>query len=153
MGDVELSGPGGVFVIDVKTWQDVRIEGGRLWRGQQQADDEVEKLQVQAIAVRSVLVEEGLAPAEVVPLLVLAGRRKVRAVVGEILVLGEFDLGMDLLRRGVRLSAAEVERVTAALEAGCPPATSGRRPPGLRQTPMRRVSAPSVAAECCSPRT
>ena len=33
MGDVELSGPGGVFVIDVKTWQDVRVEGCRLWRG------------------------------------------------------------------------------------------------------------------------
>jgi hypothetical protein len=122
--DVLLAGPGGVFVIDVKNWRDVRVEDGRLWRGQAPADEAVEKLRGQTEAVRNVLVEEGLAPDEVVPLLVLTGRRNARARLGEIQVLGELDLSLDLLRRGIRLTAAHVEQVVAALEVGCPPATA-----------------------------
>ncbi|HET9656639.1 MAG TPA: UvrD-helicase domain-containing protein [Kineosporiaceae bacterium] len=139
--DVLLAGPGGVFVVDVKTWRDVRVEHGRLWRGQADADDATDKLQAQAEAVRSVLVREGLAPAEVVPLLVLTGRRKTRAVVGEIQVLGEFDLGMDLLRRGVRLSAAQVEQTVAALERACPPAAGEQASArAARPRPVPRIS-------------
>jgi hypothetical protein len=149
--DVLLAGPGGVFVIDVKAWRDVRVEQGRLWRGQGSADDAAEKLRGQAAAVRAVLVEEGLAPAEVVPLLVLAGRRNARAQLGDIHVLGELDLSLDLLRRGNRLTAGQVEQVVAALEAGCPPATSAndvtsfgipKRPSST--SPSRVTSAPDL---------
>src|SRR5690349_1028092 len=42
--DVLVAGPGGVFVVDVKTWREVRIENERLWRGDAPADDAVEKL-------------------------------------------------------------------------------------------------------------
>lgn len=142
--DVLLAGPGGVFVVDVKAWREVRVWQDRLWRGQAPADDAVEKLRSQAEAVRAVLVEVGLAPAEVVPLLVLAGRRRTRAAVGEVQVLGEFDLGMDLLRRGIRLSGPQVEQVVATLEESCPPAAGQRRAPAPRHSPVR--SAPALPA-------
>jgi hypothetical protein len=45
-----------------------------------------------------VLDEEGLAPAEVVPLLVVTSRRATRAQLGDIHVLDELDLSMDLPR-------------------------------------------------------
>lgn len=118
--DVLLVGPGGVFVVDVKNWRDVQIADGRLWRGQEPADDATGNLLAQAAAVRAVLVEHGLVPAEVIPLLVLARRRNTRARLGDIHVLGELDLSLDLLRRGTRLSAAQVELVVAVLESACP---------------------------------
>jgi hypothetical protein len=130
--DVLLAGPGGVFVVDVKNWRDVQVCDGRLWRGQEAADDAMGTLLVQADAVRAVLVEQGLAPAEVIPLLVLARQRNKRARLGDVHVLGELDLSLDLLRRGTRLSAAQVEQVVAALESACPPA-AGAQPRSERQ--------------------
>jgi hypothetical protein len=127
--DVLLAGPGGVFVVDVKNWRDVQVADGRLWRGQEQADDAIGNLLAQAAAVRAVLVEQGLAPGEVVPLLVLARQRNKRARLGDVHVLGELDLSLDLLRRGTRLSAAQVEQVVAALEAACPPAARAHTRP------------------------
>ncbi len=152
--DVLLAGPGGAFVVDVKNWRDVRVAGGRLWRGQEPADDAIGNLLAQAAAVRTVLVEHGLAPAEVIPLLVLARQRNKRAQLGEVHVLGELDLSLDLLRRGTRLTAAQVEQVVTALESACPPAARTRpeRPsrasttptPGRPPTPGPNV--PRVAA-------
>ncbi len=124
--DVLLVGPGGVFVVDVKNWRNVQVADGRLWRGQEPADDAIGNLLAQAAAVRAVLAEEGLAPAEVLPLLVLARQRNKRARLGDVHVLGELDLSVDLLRRGTRLSCAQVEQVLAALESACPPAAHAR---------------------------
>ena len=97
--DVLLVGPGGVFVVDVKNWRDVRLEGGRLWRGDADADDEVRKLLDQTDAVEQLLAAEGLPPTEVVPLLVLAGRRNARGALGRVVLTGELDLNVDLVRR------------------------------------------------------
>lgn len=119
--DVILACPAGVFVIDVKNWREPRVERGRLWRGQTPADDHVEKLEHQARAVRSILAEVGLAPAEVVPVMVLAGRRRFQADLGAVRLLGEADLEAALLRRGRRLAVEQLEQVVAELETGCPP--------------------------------
>jgi len=114
--DVLVVGPAGVFVIDVKNWRDFRVEGGRLFRGQADADDELRKLTDQTEAVEQVLVDAGLPPTEVVPLLVMAGRGAVRFHLDRVTILGERDLTLDLLRRGVRLDAATVEVVLEHLE-------------------------------------
>lgn len=135
--DILLVGPGGVFVIDVKNWRRPRIEHGRLWRDQQPADDAVAKVLDQADAVRDVLVEVGLAPAEIVPLLVLTGRRTTRARLGTLQVVSESDLCMDLLRRGVRLTSHQVELVVAALDAACPPAATTVAAPEVVPRPRR----------------
>ena len=122
--DVLLVGPGGVFVIDVKNWRDVRIEDGRLWRGQEPEDNAVDGLLRQTAAVEAVLGDVGLPPTEVVPMLVFAGpRRNMAARLGRVVVCGERDLARDLTRRGVRLDDTQVSRLVAALDRACPPRT------------------------------
>jgi hypothetical protein len=124
--DVILVGPGGVFVIDVKTWRaEVRVEQGRLWRGDADAQDDVTKLLDQTTAVEEVLVGAGLAPTEVVPLLVLAGRRNVRAHLDRVVLLGEKDLVRELIRWGVRLPPDLIDRLIATLNRECPPMPDG----------------------------
>ena len=152
--DVLLVGPGGVFVIDVKNWREVRIHDGRLWHGQQPQDDVVDKLLRQTAAVEAVLIEEGLAPTEVVPLLAFAGRRNLTARLGRVVVCGERDLPRDLTRRGLRLTADQVARLVARTRSGlssagtthagaAPPYRAGRRPSPTRSSrccPRRRSS-------------
>jgi hypothetical protein len=124
--DVILVGPGGVFVIDVKAWRaEARVEHGRLWRGDADAQDAVVKLLDQTSAVEEVLAGAGLAPTEVVSLLVLAGRRGVRAELDRVLVLGEKDLIRELVRWGVRLPPELVERLIETLDRECPPMPVG----------------------------
>jgi hypothetical protein len=140
--DVILVGPGGVFVIDVKTWRaGARVEHGRLWRGDADAQDDVTKLLDQASAVEDVLAGAGLAPTEVVPLLVLAGRRNVRAHLDRVVLLGEKDLIRELVRWGVRLPPELVERLIGTLDRECPPmpAGGGSGPP---HSPARDGSGP-----------
>jgi hypothetical protein len=120
--DVLVVGPGGVFVVDVKSWsREVRVERDRLWRGDVDASDEVEKLLAQTEAIENVVVDTGLPPTEVVPLLVLAGRQNLRARLDRVLMLGEHDLVPDLVRRGVRLSSDLVDQLVAVLDRECPP--------------------------------
>nr|WP_269724414.1 nuclease-related domain-containing protein [Pseudofrankia inefficax] len=112
--DVILVGPGGVFVIDVKNWREASVRDGRLWRGDADADDELGKLVRQTVAVEEVLAEAGLPPTEVIPLLVLAGRRNIRAALDRVLVIGEDDLVREVVPRGARLEPEIVERLLAA---------------------------------------
>ena len=134
--DVLLVGPGGVFVVDVKAWREVRLEGDRLWRGDADVDDEVRTLAHQAEPVETLLAAEGLPPTEVVPLLVLAGRRNARGALGRVLVTGERDLTLDLMRRGVRLPPEVVERLVEVLDRTCPPMSA--RPPDAAPARARR---------------
>jgi hypothetical protein len=119
--DVILVGPGGVFVVDVKNWREVTVERDRLWRGNDDADDDLRKLVDQTVAVEEVLAAAGLPPTEVVALLVLFGRANIRVPLGRVTVLGEHDLAQDLARRGARLRPDLVERLLEQLESGCPP--------------------------------
>jgi hypothetical protein len=119
--DVIVVGPGGVFVIDVKTWREASVHGGRLWRGDADADDDLQKLMRQTLAVEDVLAGAGLPPTEVVPLLVLAGHRICRAPLDRVIVLGEDDLVRELVSRGPRLTAEMVESLLSGLDRGCPP--------------------------------
>ena len=142
--DVLLVGPGGVFVVDVKNWREVRLEGGRLWRGDADADDEVRKLLDQTDAVEQLLAAEGLPPTEVVPLLVLAGRRNARGALGRVVLTGELDLNVDLVRRGLRLQPAVIDRVVEILDRGCPPMTAPT--PSPRPRPARSPTRAPVPA-------
>jgi AAA domain/Nuclease-related domain/UvrD-like helicase C-terminal domain len=135
--DVILVGPGGVFVIDVKAWRgEVRVVQGRLWRGDADAQDDVIKLLDQTAAVEDVLAGVGLAPTEVVPLLVLAGRRGVQARLDRVVLLGEKDLTLELGRWGVRIPAELAEQLVETLDRECPPMPGGERVD--RPRPRRR---------------
>ena len=142
--DVIVVGPAGAFVIDVKNWRDVTVRHGRLWHGDADADEELVKLLDQTAAVEQVLVDAGLPPTEVVPLLVLAGRRDVRAQLDRVTLVGERDLTRDLVRRGVRLTPDAVERLVECLDRGCPPMpqpapTARTSPPRTRPVAPRTV--------------
>ena len=152
--DVIVVGPGGVFVIDVKSWRDVTIEGGRLYRGDVDAEDDLGKLVDQTLAVEEVLVAAGLPPTEVVPLLVLGGRRGVRAQLDRVTVLGEQDLTRDLARRGARLAPDLVERLLGCLADGCPPMARAepRSPSAARRSVARPATClPAVPAPAPAP--
>ncbi|MDQ1289604.1 MAG: hypothetical protein QG622_3170 [Actinomycetota bacterium] len=119
--DLLLAGPGGVFVIDAKRWSDVRISGGVLWHGGAREDEALEKIAAQAAAVQTLLAEEGLAPAEVMALLVLDRLDVPVTRIGTVHVLGERELVRLLTRRARRLTGEQVAQIGDALDRGCPP--------------------------------
>jgi len=123
----------------------VRVEHGRLWRGDADAHGDVTKLLDQAGAVEDVLAGAGLAPTEVVPLMVLAGRRNVRAHLDRVVLLGEKDLIRELVRWGVRLPPELVERLIGALDRECPPMPAGDEP-GPRSSPSSAASSASAVS-------
>ncbi len=122
--DVLLVGPGGVFVVDVKNWRAAAVSDGHLWRGQVMADEDVQKVRDQAAAVREILVDIGLAPGAVVPMLVLAGNRQGPVSLGEVTVVGDGQLRHSLLRHGDRLTAGQAAQICRELDTRCPPAVS-----------------------------
>jgi hypothetical protein len=142
--DAIVVGPGGVFVVDVKTWRDARIESGALWHGQAREDATLEKMLAQAKAVEDVLAPHGFPASQVVPMLVLAGRKCPEVRLGAVSVVGERDLSRELVRRGARLSQPQVGRLTHVLDRACPP-MSGTGPRANRSRPTassaRRASA------------
>jgi hypothetical protein len=119
--DVLSVGPGGLLVVDVKAWAEARVDGGRLYRGQEDCQDDVDALHDLAALAEQVTADVGLPPLEVVPLLVLAGHRGVAARLGRVHVLGEHDLAAFCLRRGSRLSPEQVATVATVVEREFPP--------------------------------
>jgi Nuclease-related domain/AAA domain/UvrD-like helicase C-terminal domain len=143
--DVLAIGPGGVFVIDAKNWRHPRIEGGHLWNGQALADEATDKLHAQTAAIEALLSDEGLAPGEVVPLMVFVGARRVSSELGRVRILGSLELAPTLARYGLRLSAEQVARLVAVLDKACPPNAAGRT--AARRPAHPRHAAPSVLSE------
>jgi hypothetical protein len=114
-------GPGGVLVVDVKNWREVHVEDGRLWRGQEDAHDDVDKVaRIAELAEQSVS-EVGLAPLEVVPVLVFAGRSFGPLTLGRVIAMGEKQLVPWINRRGERLTEEKLPEVLAVLERDFPP--------------------------------
>jgi hypothetical protein len=124
--DLLLVGPPGVLVLDAKAWAEPRIEGGSLWRGQLNADEELDKARSAADAVAAVLADVGLAPAAVQPILLLVGRKAPAVEVSGVTVVGELALQRALARLGPRLDSAQVSALVAALDERCPPAAASR---------------------------
>ncbi len=144
--DVLVVGPGGVFVVDVKNWRDVRVEAGTVWHGQVRKDDQLAKLRDQCDAVEDVLVDAGYPPSQVTPILVLAGRTQSPIPVAGVTVTGERNLHRELLRRGRLLSDEQVLRLTSILDAGCPPMPA-RPTAGARSSNRQKPSTASRSRE------
>lgn len=137
--DLVLVGPSGVYVIDTKCWADVSIARGRIFRGQADVTDEVAGIRDLVQHTRSDLAEAGLAPAEVVPVLVLAGMRGIQEDLAGIQVVGEHDVTRFVVRRGDRLREIQVDAVLKRCLTLFPP-MSARAP----EVPRPR-SEPAVA--------
>ncbi len=138
--DLLLVGPPGVLVLDSKNWRQPRIEHGRLWNGEAPEDEQVDKLRDQADAVAGILAGLGLAPAAVLPYLVLVGRKLASVEVRGVAIVGERSVQAELVRLPQRLNAVDVSALVAALDERCPPAAMERP---ARST--RVVRAPSTS--------
>ena len=121
--DFLLVGPGGVVVLDAKSWADLEVRDGVVYRDQSPEEEEVAKLVALVDSLASGLSEVGVTTASVHAAMVFDGRHLV-AEVGPITVLGDADVATWLSRLRHRLAAPAIARVLAAVEARCPPMAS-----------------------------
>jgi hypothetical protein len=148
--DLLLIGPPGVIILDSKNWREPRIDQGRLWRGDEPMDDEVEKVRRQADAVVEALTDEpvlpgqSLAPTSALAFLVLARRRFAAVPLDGITVVGELDLHTALVRLPRRLDNEIVLLLADALDRLCPPMISApaKAPPAPRHVAPSRPAPP-----------
>ncbi|MBO3084747.1 UvrD-helicase domain-containing protein [Cellulomonas fengjieae] len=112
--DLVVVGPGGVFVVDTKAWRDVSIGDGRIYRGQEDATDDLMNLADLGYTIEGALADVGLAPGEVHVVAVLAGRASVNESVGPVRVVGEKDVLRHIASFGARLTPSQVDAVLAA---------------------------------------
>lgn len=119
--DMVAVGPAGVLVIDVKAWAEPGIRGGRLYRGDAPADDELDTLPRMTATIEDVVAECGLVPHSVVPVIMLAGHRHPAVPVGRVVVVGETESVVWVARQPSRIPAEEVARLTERLRAALPP--------------------------------
>jgi hypothetical protein len=122
--DLMLVGPPGVLLLDAKSWVEPTIRAGSLYRGQENADDELDKARRAAEAVSEVLVGVGLAPVAVRPMIVLVKRKQAAVSLDGVMVVGEKSLQPELLRLPVRLDSGGIAAVVGALDEHCPPAST-----------------------------
>ncbi|GAA4684835.1 nuclease-related domain-containing DEAD/DEAH box helicase [Frondihabitans cladoniiphilus] len=113
--DLVVVGESGVFIVDTKAWADVSVQGGRLFHGQADAADDLDRLADLAWKTEDVLAELGLAPGEVHAVAVLAGRSGFAHRVDSVDVVGEHDVLRHLTRRGHRLTPTQVNRLLLRL--------------------------------------
>lgn len=109
--DLVVIGSGGVFIVDTKAWADVAIADDRIFRGQEDVTDDVMNLADLAYKTEGDFAEIGLAPGEVHPIILLAGRKGVNARVGPVAVLGEGDVLRYIASRGTRLTESQINLV------------------------------------------
>jgi hypothetical protein len=144
--DLLLVGPGGVFVVDTKCWADVRIAGDRLLRDQADVTEELDGLLRVAELAEVDLAEVGLAPSEVAPVVVLAGHRGIRETLGRVTVVGEHDVLALVLRRGTRLTDAQVDLVATRLMTLFPPMSAPQQPTTATAAAVAAIVEPVLAA-------
>jgi hypothetical protein len=109
-------GPGGVLVIDVKSWAEVDVVDGRLYRGQADAQDELDKLDKVTELVTDATAELGLAPIEVIPIMVLMNQPGTDLAIGRIRLLDENSIVPWGIRRGNRLSDEQVSELAELID-------------------------------------
>lgn len=141
--ELVLVGPAGVFVGVGVGWVNLRAAGGHLWRGPECADVVLDAVSADADAVRRLLAETGLAPAEVVPLVLATGTDPAPSVVRGVTVVGMARLASALVRRGARLEPPAVAALADVLTRTCP----ARPRADHHADPDRCVLAPLRATE------
>jgi superfamily I DNA/RNA helicase len=123
--DLVLVGPGGVVLVDAKAWREVTVANGRVWRGEDDATAEIERLADLLHLTQGELAEIGLAPGEVHAVVAFTGLEVPRAELFGVTLLGDAAAVRDIARRGPRLSPARVAAVRDVLERLFPPVTTG----------------------------
>jgi len=112
--DLIVVGPSGLYIVDTKSWSDVTIEEGRVYRQDTDVTDDLASLADLAYATEAAMADIGLAPGEVHALVVLAGRAAIRARIGTVEMVGETGAASYILERGLRFTEQQFDRVLAA---------------------------------------
>ncbi len=121
--DHVLVGPGGVFIVDTKSWRDVTVAGGRVFRGQADVTDDLSGLADVGVGTEGVLAELGLAPGEVHVVVVLAGSAMnpvPLASLGGLVVVGERRASAFINSFGERLTERQLAVVLGAVNTHFP---------------------------------
>ncbi|WP_208320425.1 UvrD-helicase domain-containing protein [Salinibacterium sp. ZJ77] len=130
--DFVVVGPSGVFIVDAKTWKDVRVErsGGesRVFQGDDDVTERFAGLADLGVTTEQLLAEIGLAPTEIHTLAVFTNRRDLRAGVMGVELMSESAVVERILSRGRRLSQVDVERVLMSVISHFPPYASTAAP-------------------------
>jgi len=147
--DFLLVGPSGVFIVDAKSWRDVRVEstgsGPRVFQGDDDVTERFDSLIALGDSIADILAEVGLAPGEIHTLAVFTNRRDLKAIVNGVELMSEAAVVHRILSAGRRMPETEIERVLMALMAACPPYTASATPASVI------VSAPPAAAPVVAP--
>lgn len=122
--DLIVIGPGGVFIVDTKAWAEVTIDNSRVFRGDDDVTDKLMSLADLADVTQADLAEVGLAPGEVRPIVVLAGRGGLDASISGVRIVGERDVLRCIAGHGNRLTSSRVDVVLARALQLFPQATS-----------------------------
>jgi hypothetical protein len=142
--DFLVVGPSGVFIVDAKSWRDVRVErtnsGPRVFQGDDDVTDRFDGLISLGDTIADILADVGLAPGEVHTLAVFTNRRDLKATVSGVELMSEPAVVERILAAGRRLPETEIERVLVALMTACPPYAASATPASVV------VSAPPLTA-------
>jgi hypothetical protein len=112
--DLIVVGPSGLYIVDTKSWSDVTIENGRIYRQDTDVTDDLASLADLAYATEAAMADIGLAPGEVHALVVLSGRSTIHARIGTVEMIGENGAASYILERGLRFTEPQFKRVLAA---------------------------------------
>ena len=112
--DLIVVGPSGLYIVDTKSWSDVTIENGRVYRQDTDVTDDLASLADLAYATEAAMADIGLAPGEVHALVVLAGQSTIHARIGTVEMIGETGAASYILGRGLRFTEPQFKRVLAA---------------------------------------
>jgi len=123
--DLILVGPGGVIIVDAKSWRDVTVAAGHVFRGEADVTDEIEQLADLVFRAQTGLAEIGLAAGEVSAMAVFTNKVLPRAELFGVTMLGEAAAVTEIARRGTRLTAEQIAKVRTELDRLFPPMTTG----------------------------
>jgi superfamily I DNA/RNA helicase len=123
--DLVLVGPGGVLLIDAKAWPAATVADGRVWRGDDDATSEIERLADLVHVTQGELAEVGLAPGEVRAIVAFAGVDVPHTELFGVTLLGDAAAVLEIARLGARLSPRRIAEVRVALDHLFPPVTTG----------------------------
>ena len=112
--DLIVVGPSGLYIVDTKSWSDVTIENGRIYRQDTDVTEDLASLADLAYATEAAMADIGLAPGEVHALVVLSGRSTIHARIGTVEMIGETGAASYILQRGLRFTEDQFKKVLAA---------------------------------------
>ena len=114
--DFVLVGPSGVYIVDAKSWADVKIDSDRIFQGQDDVTDRLDGIASLVQLTEEALAEVGVAPGEVRVVAVFTNRRGLRGRIRGVDLVGVDEAIKYLIGRGERFAPDQVIIALKAVE-------------------------------------